>query len=203
MPRLYVHYVCSRCGYDSTRKPDVERHCDKVRPCPPVVADVKATSLSVWTRRTKNNPDAEPPSPSIQGTANNHVTNIYNNFNQYVQPQNNAYTLSTMNIGPALQRPHARTGIPKTVRVTLWNRTFGERNGVGHCHCCMREITQQNFECGHVIAVANGGSDTLDNLRPLCVMCNRSMGTENMDSFIKRTGIGYVDMECDGEQDVQ
>jgi hypothetical protein len=45
-----------------------------------------------------------------------------------------------------------------------------------------------SFQCGHVIAEANGGVIHVDNLRPICSICNQSMGTENMDDFRKRCG---------------
>ena len=76
-----------------------------------------------------------------------------------------------------------RKSIPKTVRDKVWNDAFGERSGVGPCACCNREITQQSFECGHVIAHARGGSDSPGNMRPLCRACNRSMGKRDMDEF--------------------
>jgi hypothetical protein len=50
----------------------------------------------------------------------------------------------------------------------VWNRDFGERQGVGACACCRGEVTQQSFQCGHVVAVAQGGTDALTNLRPVC-----------------------------------
>jgi len=74
--------------------------------------------------------------------------------------------------------------LPKAIRYALWNSTFGERTGSGPCACCGREISQQSFEAGHVIASSRGGSDGLSNLRPICVPCNRSMGNRNMDEFI-------------------
>lgn len=45
----------------------------------------------------------------------------------------------------------------------------------------------QNF-CnlsGHVVSRYNGGEDIIDNLVPICGSCNSSMGSINMDSFIK------------------
>ena len=92
---------------------------------------------------------------------------------------------------PVPQQPASavKKKIPKATRMALWNRTFGERRGVGKCHCCGREVTQQAFECGHVVASSHGGSDALDNLRPLCAVCNRSMGAEDMTAFMARTGL--------------
>lgn len=46
-----------------------------------------------------------------------------------------------------------------------------------------------SFNCGHIIAEANGGevtvSKTVSNLKPICQNCNSSMGTKNMDDFMK------------------
>ena len=46
-----------------------------------------------------------------------------------------------------------------------------------------------NFSCGHVIAEANGGELKLNNLKPICMSCNSSMGTQNMDSYIQKYGL--------------
>jgi HNH endonuclease len=82
-----------------------------------------------------------------------------------------------------------RKSLPKATRLAVWNRFFGERVGVGTCQCCKREVTQQSFECGHVVAACNGGSDEVVNLRPLCRTCNRSMGASHMDDFSRAMGI--------------
>ena len=79
-----------------------------------------------------------------------------------------------------------RKAIPSAVRFSLWNATFGERQGAGMCFCCGREVTQQNFEAGHILSVAHGGSDKLSNLRVICRNCNGSMGTVHMDEFMAR-----------------
>ena len=78
----------------------------------------------------------------------------------------------------------SRPGIPHAIRVTVWNAAFGGPTvGVGACACCSRDINQQDYECGHVVAHAMGGSTTVDNLRPVCRACNRSMGKIDMDEF--------------------
>ena len=40
-----------------------------------------------------------------------------------------------------------------------------------------------SFNCGHIIAEANGGGIIVSNLKPICQNCNSSMGTKNMDDF--------------------
>ena len=70
-------------------------------------------------------------------------------------------------------------------RCTLWEKYCGEIYN-GHCFCCNKaNITPFNFHCGHVEAHSNGGSDTLDNFRPLCVNCNLSMRAQNMEQYMK------------------
>jgi 5-methylcytosine-specific restriction endonuclease McrA len=54
------------------------------------------------------------------------------------------------------------------------------------CLCCkITDITQLSFNCGHIIAEANGGDTIVSNLRPICQNCNSSMGTMNMNDFMK------------------
>ena len=77
-----------------------------------------------------------------------------------------------------------RKSIPKSIRNELWRNHFGERFR-GNCFVCKSQIQKNNFEAGHVVAVANGGTETLDNLRPICRTCNRSMGTQNLEDFKK------------------
>lgn len=80
-----------------------------------------------------------------------------------------------------------RKSIPKALRNLVWNKYIGEEIGKTRCCCCDdRMISQQDFACGHVVAVARGGHDELDNLRPICNPCNLSMGTQNMDEFRDR-----------------
>ena len=54
------------------------------------------------------------------------------------------------------------------------------------CMCCKStDITQMSFNCGHVIAEANGGETIVSNLKPICQNCNSSMGTKNMNEFMR------------------
>jgi len=71
-----------------------------------------------------------------------------------------------------------------------------------YCYCCKLEpITYGNFECGHNVAHANGGSDELSNLRPICRLCNSSMGTKNLEDFKQQQGFPQEDKinSLDGE----
>lgn len=74
--------------------------------------------------------------------------------------------------------------IPHRIRQLVWNTHAGEDKGTTMCHCCYHtKISQLQFECGHIQARAKGGPDSVDNLKPICGACNRSMGTMNMLEF--------------------
>jgi hypothetical protein len=85
-----------------------------------------------------------------------------------------------MNVDNPKRRP-----IPKTTRIAVWNREFGDEVAKAQCKVCDREIKVTDFEAGHIIASSKGGSDNIENLLPVCSMCNKSMGTENMNDFRK------------------
>ena len=68
----------------------------------------------------------------------------------------------------------------------VWHNNIGEEIGKTKCLCCkITDITQLSFNCGHIIAEANGGDTIVSNLRPICQNCNSSMGTMNMNDFMK------------------
>jgi 5-methylcytosine-specific restriction endonuclease McrA len=77
----------------------------------------------------------------------------------------------------------------KALRQLVWNRYIGAKCGMGYCWCCKCTVmTTFDFECGHVVAQSKGGPDTVENLRPICGVCNRSMGTQNLIEFQKKHG---------------
>jgi 5-methylcytosine-specific restriction endonuclease McrA len=80
--------------------------------------------------------------------------------------------------------------IPLALKRNVWNKHIGEEIGKTLCLCCkLTDISQMNFSCGHIISENNGGEINLNNLKPICVSCNSSMGTKNMDEFIQNYGL--------------
>lgn len=78
-----------------------------------------------------------------------------------------------------------RTTIPKALKIAIWNKHIGEEYGKVKCLCCkITDITQSKFHCGHIVSVHNGGETNINNLKPICESCNKSMGTDNMNDFI-------------------
>lgn len=77
--------------------------------------------------------------------------------------------------------------IPSAVRKIVWNTYIGKDNPNGKCLCCDAEdISSTNFECGHIKSEKNGGEVNVENLRPICGHCNKSIGGNNMDEFMER-----------------
>jgi 5-methylcytosine-specific restriction endonuclease McrA len=67
----------------------------------------------------------------------------------------------------------------------------------GRCHLCAKPLREANYaaegdggwEVDHSRAVANGGTDHGNNLRPACRSCNRSKGTRDAAAFRAETGL--------------
>lgn len=79
-----------------------------------------------------------------------------------------------------------KKSISATIKKLVWNVNIGEEIGKTKCLCCKStDITQMSFNCGHIIAEANGGETIVSNLKPICQNCNSSMGTKNMNEFMR------------------
>jgi len=76
-----------------------------------------------------------------------------------------------------------RKSVPKTLKDSLWDTTFGSDKGNGNCYVCNIIINSKRFEAGHIVSVHNNGSTTLDNLECICSTCNKSMGVQNLEDF--------------------
>jgi hypothetical protein len=108
-------------------------------------------------------------------TQNKELMNHDDNRIHVQQPQNE-------NI--PIQIKTRKSKISQAIRIVCWNTYVGEDIGKTHCLCCKtNSITQHNFHCGHVTAEANGGKLQVENLRPICAVCNNSMGTTSMAQF--------------------
>ena len=84
------------------------------------------------------------------------------------------------------EKPKKKKPISAAIKRLVWNTHIGEDIGKHKCLCCKTtDITQMSFNCGHIIAEANGGEVIVSNLKPICQNCNSSMGTRNMNDFMK------------------
>lgn len=92
---------------------------------------------------------------------------------------------NNININPTIKK---KSKVHHALRKIVWNTYIGDNVCSTKCPCCnITIISPFEFHCGHVIARSQGGSDTLDNLRPICCVCNMAMGTMDMREFVKVT----------------
>ena len=66
--------------------------------------------------------------------------------------------------------------IPKALKEQIWIK-YNKKKFENKCYIkwCKNIISVFNFECGHNIPFSKGGETTLENLRPICSNCNKSM----------------------------
>jgi 5-methylcytosine-specific restriction endonuclease McrA len=88
-----------------------------------------------------------------------------------------------------IQNKSKKKAIPHMLKRMVWNYWVGETIGKTKCLCCKTtDITMLTFVCGHIIPESKGGELLVNNLKPICGSCNSSMGTTNMDEYIKKYG---------------
>ena len=88
--------------------------------------------------------------------------------------------------------PRQKKTIPKILKDLTWAKWVGDHIAKTKCLCCgVNEIKMNSFHCGHVVAEADGGPTTVENLRPICATCNLSMRTQNMVKFKGQHGLGF------------
>ena len=84
---------------------------------------------------------------------------------------------------------HVPVGYRGRISTSLRRNVWKKRNHLsieGPCYVCSKPIEYSDFECGHVVSVFAGGPTTLDNLEPVCKMCNSDMGVDNLNDFRER-----------------
>jgi len=97
----------------------------------------------------------------------------------------NPFAISSFSTGSSLfggGSEKKRRPIDKNIRSLVWQKYNGS-SLAGKCYVCKRPITFDHFEIGHNKAVAKGGKDNINNLRPICGPCNRGMGTMSIEQY--------------------
>jgi hypothetical protein len=146
-------YTCPRCGYDTHSKSGMRNHLYKKLKACPAIREQLQLTDEVKEYILDNR--------------------VYRPLEQYAKKNEN--TQKTV---------RRKTAITQAMRIVVWNTYIGDEIGKTQCVCCKSNcITQHNFHCGHVVAEANGGKVHVDNLRPICAVCNNSMGTMDMKVF--------------------
>ena len=87
------------------------------------------------------------------------------------------------------KEPYKKQKIPKSVRTHVWDLYIGQHINEHRCLCCKKTLIKiTSFDVGHVIAESNGGTLEINNLRPICSVCNHAMQSMNMIDFVKKYG---------------
>jgi 5-methylcytosine-specific restriction endonuclease McrA len=85
------------------------------------------------------------------------------------------------------QPKKSRKAISKSLKNNVWLQYYGEKFT---CKCsvtwCVTPINPFTFEVGHNMPHSKGGTLDIDNLKPICSTCNKSMGDRyTIDEFSK------------------
>jgi len=77
-----------------------------------------------------------------------------------------------------------RFAIPNELRIKCWEKYNKELNG--RCFVCNNNLRYSDMHAGHIKPVYFGGKNTIDNLQPICLGCNLSMGIQNLYDYKKK-----------------
>jgi len=106
----------------------------------------------------------------------------------------------TVPVEKLLNKQKRKQHLNKRLRSEVWSTYMGSIFE-GMCYCCNRkQIDVFSYHCGHVKSEHYGGEATLQNLRPICSLCNMSGSVRHMRDFAKQNG--FVDAPICQEDDV-
>ncbi len=184
-----MEYKCSVCNFTSSYKVAIERHITKQKKCGEnqVVIEIPIDIKCEYCNKSYKTKEVLIKHFKICKTKN--IQNDVLNTNEDTQSlldkikkledENSLLKIET-------KKPNYKSKLNSVLRFAVWNSVIGHKVAVHKCLCCnSNEISQQNFDCGHIVSRNNGGEDIIDNLVPICGSCNSSMGSIDMDSFIK------------------
>jgi len=82
--------------------------------------------------------------------------------------------------------------LPKIKKQEIWSTYIGLDIGKTKCLCCnLNDITQFEFHSAHIIPKSKGGDNNIENLRPICSLCNLSMSNKNLIDFMIECGYSF------------
>lgn len=80
-------------------------------------------------------------------------------------------------------KTYSKCHIPIKMRMKVWNK-YCKNKYECKCLCCNYNIMSiYNFSCAHIIPESKGGQITIENLKPVCHLCNTSMGMNKYNNY--------------------
>ena len=103
---------------------------------------------------------------------------INNNSDEKIEEQLNNQLYESLNKNNKKQN-YKRRRLPHGIREKVWTHYNGYKfNAKCNVSFCDKILTPFDFDVGHNVPVSKGGSDSIDNLRPICRVCNVSMSNK-------------------------
>jgi len=195
-------FSCPRCGVVSNKKAIMINHINRQTVCDPIYNNIKLDIADIDTYITKNPFQCTmcPKTFSTQYSLDIHMKNTCKIIKQSNKKEElkkekeniSLYEYLNKHLEKFIKQTQTQTQIQTqkkkkisaALRYKVWNEYIGQEYGIYKCLCCLKtNISQQSFECGHILAESSGGTSTIENLRPICSLCNLSMNTTNMFKF--------------------
>ena len=88
-------------------------------------------------------------------------------------------------------KKYKKENIPKSLKKEIWLSNFGKVYS-HKCYItwCSNDINVFDFHAGHDTPESKGGSLELKNLKPICSVCNTSMGAKyTIKEYIQVGGV--------------
>jgi 5-methylcytosine-specific restriction endonuclease McrA len=188
-------FSCERCGKSFDRKFNLKVHLNRMKVCAPVLSNIdrlahiikldetnyrRVGSTTVTpiitavasTPTTVSTPSLTETAPMDLMTLVQEMQKMRIELDELKQTRKQAH------------RDKMSSQTKHTLRMKVWESHMGE-NYRGPCLCCKRQINTFTFVCGHVVSAANGGTNTIDNLKPICAICNTHMSSMDMEEYIE------------------
>jgi hypothetical protein len=168
-------FSCPHCSYQFNHSQSMYRHfktCKKIHQS----IELLQTNEVIQDNAISKNDDNTQTSDEL--------LMLYRKENEILKTQLVQVVFNISDNDNVSKKQYKKKNIPHSVKIKCWNTHVGELIPKVKCLCCHNiDITQHNFHCGHIIAESNGGSLGIDNLLPICNVCNYSMGSTNMIEF--------------------
>lgn len=193
-----MKYNCLRCNYHTSKRSNIIDHLNRKNMCKPFQEDINLKDKIIRNKILKICDHCDKYYPNIEEhltqceiikkNENNELKELVKSMHESLIELQTIYNqqkfIKFNNISGMVVDVRPRKTISKVVRRQLWDIYFSN-SFTGKCYVCTKNVDYDNFEAGHIISLAHGGSDYIDNLRVVCKSCNISIGTDNMDDFIK------------------